>query len=164
MRLMSSTSWERIFTTIRGLFHGSMFYILKFTYLYRSRGFLFLIIFFKLAYKSHFILILTPATHLSYFIHYFKKFHEKEGEMWNISFHSFRHFYEILILNYVSALIYTKLDKKPLMFHQKTATLSEMTWNVKCEKGALWNAPDILYTLFAFSYFAIVTRHFMISV
>ncbi len=39
MRLMSSNSWERIFTTIRNLFHTFMFYILKSAYLYYSRGF-----------------------------------------------------------------------------------------------------------------------------
>ncbi len=43
MRLMSSTSRERIFTTIRNLFHTFMFYILKSAYLYRSRGLFFLI-------------------------------------------------------------------------------------------------------------------------
>ncbi len=35
---MSSTCWERIFTTIRNLFHTFMFYILKSTYLYCSQG------------------------------------------------------------------------------------------------------------------------------
>ncbi len=38
---MSSTSWKRIFTTIRNLFHTSMFHILKSAYLYRSQGFFF---------------------------------------------------------------------------------------------------------------------------
>ncbi len=38
---MSSTSWEGIFTTIRNLFHIFMFYFLKSTYLYRSRGYFF---------------------------------------------------------------------------------------------------------------------------
>ncbi len=46
MRLMSSTSWEGIFTTIRNLFHTFMFYILKSEYLYRSRGFFLKLIFF----------------------------------------------------------------------------------------------------------------------
>ncbi len=46
MRLMSSTSWEGIFTTMRNLFHTFMFYILKFTYLYHSQGFFLIIIFF----------------------------------------------------------------------------------------------------------------------
>ncbi len=45
MRLMSFTSWERIFTTIRDLSHTFMFYILKFAYLYRSRGFFLINIF-----------------------------------------------------------------------------------------------------------------------
>ncbi len=39
MRLMSSTCWEGIFTTTRNVFHTFMFYILKSTYLYRSRIF-----------------------------------------------------------------------------------------------------------------------------
>ncbi len=39
MRLMSSASWERIFTTIRNLFHTFTFYILKSVYLYCSREF-----------------------------------------------------------------------------------------------------------------------------
>ncbi len=43
---MSSTSWEKIFTTIRNLFHTFMFYILKFTYLYHSRAFFLIIIFY----------------------------------------------------------------------------------------------------------------------
>ncbi len=42
MRLTSSTSWEGIFTTIKNLLHIFMFYILKSTYLYRSRGYFFL--------------------------------------------------------------------------------------------------------------------------
>ncbi len=42
MRLMSSTCWEGISTTIRNLFHTFMFCILKSTYLYRSRGYFFL--------------------------------------------------------------------------------------------------------------------------
>ncbi len=42
MRLMSSACWEGIFTTIRNLFHTFMFYILKSTYLYHSRGYFFL--------------------------------------------------------------------------------------------------------------------------
>ncbi len=33
--------WERIFTTIRNVFHTFMFYILKSAYLYSSRGFFF---------------------------------------------------------------------------------------------------------------------------
>ncbi len=41
MRLMSSTSWEGIFTAIRNLFHIFMFYILTSTYLYHSRGYFF---------------------------------------------------------------------------------------------------------------------------
>ncbi len=46
--MMSSTSWEGIFTTIRNLFHTFMFYILKSTHLYRNGFFVvfFLIIFF----------------------------------------------------------------------------------------------------------------------
>ncbi len=40
MRLISSTSWEGIFTYIRNLFHTFMFYIFKSTYLYCSRVFL----------------------------------------------------------------------------------------------------------------------------
>ncbi len=39
MRLVSSTSWEGIFTTITNLFHIFMFYILKSTYLYPSWGY-----------------------------------------------------------------------------------------------------------------------------
>ncbi len=46
MRLMSSTSWEEIFTTIRNLFHIFMFYILNSTYLYRNRGYFFKWLFF----------------------------------------------------------------------------------------------------------------------
>ncbi len=47
MRLMSSTSWERVFTTIKNLFHTFLFYILKSAYLYRSRGFFFFSYFLK---------------------------------------------------------------------------------------------------------------------
>ncbi len=36
MRLMSSTRWEGMFTTIRNLFHTFMLYILKSAYLYRG--------------------------------------------------------------------------------------------------------------------------------
>ncbi len=43
---MSSTSWERIFPTIRNLFHTFMFYIFKSAYLYRSRWFFLINIFF----------------------------------------------------------------------------------------------------------------------
>ncbi len=50
------------------------------------------------------------------------------------------------------------------MFHQKTATLSKMMWNMKCEKGAQWNVPDIFYTFFTFSYFVVISRGSMISV
>ncbi len=52
MRLMSSTSWERIFTTVSNLFRTFMFYILKSAYLYRShsRGF----------FKNHIFLFSPP--------------------------------------------------------------------------------------------------------
>ncbi len=104
-----------------------------------------------------------PATNLSYFIHDFKILYENEDEMWNILLYTFRHIYEILNPNWVSVLIYTKLDKKPSAFHQKTIILSEMMWNMKYEKGTWWNVADILYT-FTFSYFTVVSECLMISV
>ncbi len=55
MRLMSSTCWEGIFTTIRNLFYIFMFYILKSTYLYRIRGYYY---FFKI------IIFFIPILHL----------------------------------------------------------------------------------------------------
>ncbi len=52
MRLMGSASRERIFTTVRNLFHTFMFYTLKSAYLYRSRGFFLIIIFFLYSWIS----------------------------------------------------------------------------------------------------------------
>ncbi len=75
--------------------------------------------------------------HVSHFMQRFIVFHEKEYETINISLHTFCHFHEILIR-----------CKKPLSFHQKTATSNEMTWNVKYEKDALWNELDIYSTHF----------------
>ncbi len=67
MRLMSSTSWEGIFTTIRNLFHIFMFYILKSTYLYRSRGYFFIhLIFLHIIFYPNF-----PVFHTYFSYNYF---------------------------------------------------------------------------------------------
>ncbi len=52
-----------------------------------------------------------------------------------------------------TVLIYTRLDREPLTFHQKTTTLNEMMWNMKFEKGVLWNAADIILHGFHFFIF-----------
>ncbi len=82
--------------------------------------------------------------------------------MWNIPSHTFRHFHEILILNCVSVLIYTRFDKKHLTFHQKTATRSKMMWNMKCEKACSVKCARHTLHTFLFLYFVVVSWHFIV--
>ncbi len=72
------------------------------------------------------------ATHFSYFSYFtqcFKVFHEKECDMCKHSFTQLSPF----SWNFDSPQ--EILDVSP-----KSATLSEITWNMKCEKDALWPA------------------------
>ncbi len=78
MRLMSSTSWEGIFTTIWNLFHTFMFYIFKFTYLYHSRFFL-IIFFSSLFSKAGYRLIVFCVS--QYFANYFTKYMAKSEKL-----------------------------------------------------------------------------------
>ncbi len=71
--------------------------------------------------------------------------------MWNIPLHTFLHFHKILILNCVSMLIYTKLDKKPLTFHKKTDTVSEI--DVKYEMWKRCSVKCARHTVHIFRFF-----------
>ncbi len=93
MRLTSSTNWERIFTTIRNLFHTFMFYILKSAYLYPSRDFFFKInIFFYVFYLFLAIFRTKITTILTLSI--------LEGGEWEWS-----HFTFLEVINYKSAML-----------------------------------------------------------
>ncbi len=81
MRLMSSTSWEGIFTTIRNLFHTFMFYILKSTYLYRSRGWG-LIIFFSSLISTFLKNFPPPKCYLLKICHRFVKLTKSNIVLW----------------------------------------------------------------------------------